>query len=580
MRLLPLLALAASLAAPALATALEPAQVDQYFRHVHEREGVVAAPVASDAEFLRRLSLDVRGVIPTVEETIAFLSDDAPDKRARVIDEFLASPERGAHWAEYWDTLLVGALEQPANPQAQRAIKQPWKEWVAKQVNANKPYDLFVREIVTAEGDSHDDPQVLPLARWRDAPESMAGSVSRVFLGVQIQCAQCHDHKTNPELTQDKFWEFASFFSPTRVSFIPPKRGNGDGMMSMQDLVPLLVVTDVGAPPRTEIPDVTPKRFVSPAYLNGVRPSLPDPRKGRNPREMRAMQASLRELREQFEQTRDPALLGEARRLAAGFSDHRREAAMDLMLQHDGDLLAANLVNRLWARLTGFGFLEPVDEWGMGIEPEHPELLRALVDEFIASGHDLRHIERIILNSEAYQRSSRPVEGGSDDPRLLAQGMVRPLSATQLLQSLAAVTDLEAAARSRVRNSRQFERLMADYHSRFVFNFGSDELEWVSTFQSSIPQALYLLNDPTINEAVKFREDGPLGRIAQTTDDPRDAVRYLYLMVLSREPDAGELAWLTGELMAARGRSEKEAAALLEDAAWALLASTEFMTNH
>lgn len=564
-------------AAPAAAERrLDSATIDQYFDWLHAEQGIAPAPAADDASFIRRLSLDVRGVIPTAEEVAAFLADDSPGKRAELIDRFLEDPLRGEHWANYWDTLLVGVLEQPNAPVQQQRVKGPWKEWVAKQFNDNRSYDHFVRRIIIAEGDTGSVPEALPMARWRNAPESMAGTVSRVFLGSQIQCAQCHDHKTVPALTQAKFWEFAAFFAPTRVDFIPA--AGGDGMMSMAERIPRIAVTDVGAPAQTRIPDTDPPVMVQPAYLDGSRPRLRDPRRGMTRGELRELQAQVQQLRSSLSDGPSAEDISRIRELARRFGDDRRNALAGLILAHDSDLLAANFANRLWSRLMGMGFLEPVDNWGMGMEPDHPQLLDALAREFIASGWDIRHIERTILNTRAYQRSSVPTESSAQRPDLFAHAMVRPLSPEQMLASLAAATDIERAMASRARNSGQLERMRLDYISQFVFSFGSDEMEWTSAFENSIPRALYLLNDATINAAIAQDGGGPIARAKEAGASAEDIAGALYLSILSRPPTDAERADAAAEIArAASPRAQREA---VEDLAWALLASAEFLTIH
>src|SRR5690606_26641213 len=192
-RLLPHL-IAGLLLCAAPVHALTPTEIDDYLARAQGTAEIKPAPRATDAEFLRRLSLDVRGVVPSLEETIAFLTDERPDKRARLVEAYLTSPERGEHWAAYWDKLLIGTLTEPGNRAIQRELKAGFRNWVAGQFNANQSYDDFIAEIVSARGTTEEAPQALPLARWRNAPESMAGSMSRVFLGADIQCAQCHDH--------------------------------------------------------------------------------------------------------------------------------------------------------------------------------------------------------------------------------------------------------------------------------------------------------------------------------------------------------------------------------------------------
>lgn len=561
--------------------ALTSAEIDAMLERAQRDAGVEPAPLADDAAFLRRLSLDVRGVVPTVEETIGFLKDESPGKRAAWIDKFLESPQRGEHWAAYWDKVLVGTLEQPQAAAAQQALKEPFRAWVAEQFNANAPYDEFMRAVVAARGQTNEVPEVLPLARWRDAPESMAGSMSRAFLGTQIQCAQCHDHKSNADLTQRKFWEFAAFFSNTRGV---PIRNN-----EMMPRIPGLDVREAGFRWEMPIPDLEPAVMVTPKYLDGTaaRQEVVD-EQGRmvGLREQRQALRHVAELRQRARQQHaDPqvvqAMVEQARAEIPPMFDTRREQLARLILRRDADQFAGNLVNRAWARFFGRGLLEPVDGWDTGIEADHPELLAALAAQFRESGHDVRALERLLLNTNAYQRSSRPTETSAEYPDLFAHAAVRPLGPEQLLRSIVQATSVEAIGGGRNRGGQQFERLRNAYAAQFLHTFGNDEMEWTNTFETSIPRALFLLNDEGINGVLRGdSSESTIARIAATTSTPAEQARYLYMAALSRMPSDAERQALAHEISAAGNTGSRDWRAFMEDAFWALINSTEFLTNH
>lgn len=566
------------LAATATAGALDSAAIDAFLERAQRAAGVEPAPVVDDAGFLRRLSLDVRGIVPSVEETIEFLTDPSPHKRADWTARLLDSPERGAHWAAYWDKVLIGTLEQPSAPEAQYAIKSRWRAWATGRFNDNVSWDEFMRETVSARGRTDQDPETLPLARWRMAPENMAGTMSRAFLGSQIQCAQCHDHKTNPALTQRKFWEFAAFFGNTRVV---PVRDEMSGRLRAEEVI------DGGVQWRLPIPDLQPRTTVEPRYLDGTaarRRVVDQDGKPVDEATQRAAFRSMADMRRQAQQAveaGDPAMIAEMienRDPVTQIRDTRREQLADMIVERDRERFAANFVNRLWARLFGRGFVEPVDAWDEGVEPIHPELLAALTADFLASGMDIKALEAKLLATKAYQRASRPTATSADAPELFAHAALRPLTPDQLLASVVAVTRMQSGGALGGEDRDRLDRLRLRQAAQFVHVFGNDEMEWTSTFEPSIPRALYLMNDDALFGSIQGRTGtGILQRIREASDEPAEQVEYLYLAALSRRPTTAERVALAGELRAATSRRDWQA--LMEDALWALLNSTEFLMN-
>lgn len=576
------------LIAPSVAFSLTPKEVDESLNAAFKNQELIPAPPATDAEFLRRVSLDVRGVIPTIEETIAFLQDENPAKRQALIEQYLNDPLRGENWAAYWDKVLVGSLEQPESPIAQSKFKGMWKDWVASQFEQNVPYNTFASEIISAQGQYPKVPEVLPVARWRNAPESMAGTVSRVFLGEQIQCAQCHNHKTNPELTQKKFWEFTSFFSTTRVI---PVRGNKDSM-SMMDTTAGVYVYDGGLKWETVIPDT--KTKVTPTYLDGtkaVKQIVDENGKPLNAKGQRELMRSLKEWNDKRQEMANAPgadrnkVLGEVLQELPKFHDTRRDQLAKMMTENDREQFSRNFVNRLWARYFGRGFLDPVDDWGMGYEPVQQETLELLNREFIASGFNVKHLEWILLNTAAYQRSTQATDSSRKFPDAFAHALVRPLAAEQVLNSFFQAMSLgekrqEGQGAQTLRGKRD-SALMERYEAQFVQALNNDEMEWVNTFETSIPKSLFLINDEGINKAIANEKGNLLDRIQTAAgDNPKQAIDYLFLGILSRYPSEQESVTLTKELASLMESNPKEARMFAEDVSWALLNSTEFMTNH
>ncbi len=563
----------AALFSPAFLPAWTSSDIDTLLAAEWSKQGIEPAGPAGDEEFLRRLSLDLRGIIPAIDEVIAFVEDDAPDKRARIIEDWLAAPERGEHWAASWDKVLVGTLEQPRNVVPQIRLKTYFRNWVSEQFNANTPYDEFMREIVSARGDLREEGAVLPLGRWQTSPENMAGSISRAFLGQQIQCAQCHDHKDDPTLTQKRFWEFAAFFDTTAAR--PVRNEEGRGYES-------ILLTDTPKRWQKKVPDTEPEMVVFPKYLDGSAAThrvVNDQGIVLDRREIAAAGREMRKLRDKRNAMRkagaDPSMMMELAEEMPDIRDTRRDQLPQMMLAGDNRQIARNFVNRLWARYFGRGFLEPVDAWGVGMEPAMPTVLEALTDEFIASGWNVRHVEGVILNTRAYQLSSLPTESSAKYPDYFAHSSVRPLSPEQILDSVVRATfaDLDPDDSNRLRN------LIRDrYIGQFILTFDNDEMEWMNAFETSIPRALFLLNDKGVNEAVSARDGSVLDRIDESTESLEEAVDYLYLATLSRRAADEERKYVVAMLENAPNESGLQAVA--EDVLWGLVNSTEFITNH
>jgi len=539
---------------------------------------IVTSDIISDEEFIRRLSLDVRGVIPSIEEVVEFLNDENENKRSDLITKFLNDEQYGTHWANYWDKVLVGTLQQPQGATAQLRAKQDWKNWVAESFNSNRPYTDFVQEIVSAEGEYPHAPEVFPLSRWRNAPESQAGTISRAFLGQNIQCAQCHDHKTQPGLTQEKFWEFASFFSNTRV--VPVMNNMGEDRMFS------IVVRDAGLKWEHKVQDSD--MVVVPTYLNGEEAEqqlLNEDGSIMSRKDKRQMLKDLRAWNQSRKEMQQTAIspLERGRALTDSFpqfQDTRRDQLAKMMIEFDQEQVARNFVNRVWARYFGTGIIDPVDAWIDESKGLQSETLEMLTHDFIKSGFNVKALEWTILNSETYQRSVVPTINSQDIPALYAQAFLRPLSPEQILDSLFAALSIPEPEDTEGFFGRMDQALYDRYYAQFVSTIGNDEMEWSNTFETSVPKMLFLLNDKGIQKGISDTPGNIIDRIHDKSSDPEGHIDYLYLATLSRMPTEVEKKPLVEELTTLSQKNKKQVRQFEEDLLWALLNSTEFVTNH
>jgi hypothetical protein len=570
--------------APGKPALLAAADVDARLRAAWAKAGVAPTAPADDATWLRRAWVDVLGTIPPAEVTVRFLADPTTraDKRARMIDELLASPRWADHWTSYWDDALMGRTAR--GPDVDRGA---FRAFLHDAFARNAPWNELVTELLTATGrNSLGGPQRAAYAnggaggeaegvhgavnwtlRFQAAPQDMAGTASRVLLGVQIQCAQCHDHKTE-KWTQKDFESFAAAFVRTRL--VPVDRGPAMGEVKRVD------VRDLDRP--------------APRFGN-------------------AKQGDL----EAIARARPAALDGTD--LAADPAGVRAAIAR-WTTSRDNPWFARAFVNRMWGHFLGRGFVDPVDDLRPSNPPAAPELLDALAADFAASGFDVKHLVRVVVGSEAYALSAAPLPEATAkaDPetKLWERFRVTPLGPDELLDSLVAATKLDAVVRATGR--LDLEQVRFRVRQRYGFLFDVDEESDEGDYEGTIAQGLALLNGGVVAAGASVLPGSALADVMAMPGDDAAKIEALYLRALSRFPAPDETArWvkLVADARAApdasaptprrkggkggkgqapdplRGLENRAAAQAgsarvraFEDVLWALLNSSEFVLNH
>jgi len=488
------------------------ARIEQRLREAN----ATRAEPADDAEFCRRIHLDLIGRIPTVREARAFLDDASPDKHAALVDSLLAGKRHPAHFA----AVLRDAILPDAGGNVQfRFTATGFETWLRTRLAENKPYDRLVHELVTgtvgpgpvgvmpAGGAS-------PIAFYQlneNKAENAAAAVSRLFLGVRLECAQCHNHPF-AQWKQEQFWSFAAFFSglPGQPNFPVPDKPGAKTIKI----------------PGTE-------RTVAAKFLDGAEPQF----------------------------TKD-----------AG----SRAILADWLVSRGNKRFARAAVNRLWAHFFGLGIVEPIDEMGDENPASHPELLDELARGFVDANFDLKTLIRAIALSRTYRTSSAVGAGaGDEDPHLFARASLRGLSGEQLFDSLASAVnwrDPTPAAQ------RQFAYAVNGPRSEFLQRFGRVG-EKPTESALSILQALALMNGKFTAEATDLRRSMTLSAVADAPFlSTHEKVETLYLAVLSRRPKSDEARELTAYVDS--GGPRRDPAQALSDVFWALLNSPEFNVNH
>lgn len=489
--------------------------------------GIPPSPICEDEIFLRRVTLDIAGRLPTNEETVAFLANKSSDKRDLVIDELLRSPDYADYFASKWTTLLKNRRDDASDVVSNFAFHA----WVRDSFLANKPYDQFVRELLAATGDVIGNPPVAWYKRVKE-PKEQLEDVAQLFLGVRMQCAQCHHHPFE-KWSQDDYYSLGAFFSQVGRK---PSATRGEDLIFH-------------------------KRGI--AAMKNMKTGIP----------------------------LKPAALGDAVPAITADEDPRLKLA-DWMGSRSNPFFGKSLVNRYWKHFFQRGLIEPEDDIRDTNPPTNPELLAALENHFLSSGFDLKELVRTITRSNAYQLSSTPNQDNQADRQNYARYYPRRLQAEVLLDAI----DMIAGTQTDFANLPAGTRAVAlpdnsyNNSSAFLRVFGRPQGQSVCECErvqsSSLAQSLHLLNASEI----KSKLSHPAGRAEQLAKSDKNAeekVRELYLIAFSRLPRPNELQtaldYLAEPQLDATGKpvdSQKATRENFQDLIWALVNAKEFLFNH
>lgn len=492
-------------------------EVDRLVYARHQKLGLLPSATCTDEEFMRRASLDAVGVLPTADEARQFLADKRPDKRARFVDRLLEHSNYADHWAVKWGDLI--------RPNPSRVGVKPvylLDQWLRDSFRQNKPYDQMVKELLTAEGSTH---EYGPVAVFRDKrdPVDSSAFVSQIFLGVRLDCAKCHHHPSE-KWTQEDYFQLAAFFGQMArkgQAISAPISGEAEywwygGKGDVRH--PITEAVMVPKPPDgPEMP-----------YVAGQ-----DPRNG----------------------------------------------LTDWMASSTNPFFGKAIVNRLWAEFLGRGIVDPVDDFRVSNPPTNEALLDWLAQDFIASGYDLKHLIRTILNSRTYQLSSEPNEHNLADTKNFARAQKRRLSAEVLLDAVNDVTGQSDSFSGLPPKSRAVMTWNHKLESTFLDAFGrpnaSQECPCERERKSSVIQALHLMNSNDLQTKLGSSE-GRISKLVKSDLPEPKLVTEIYLAAYNRLPDATELE-TSLKFFTTPGMTRQTAT---EDLAWALINSAEFVFNH
>jgi hypothetical protein len=494
------------------------------------------SPQADDGEFLRRVTLDIAGRIPTYDETITFLNSQDPDKRRQWIDQLLASSDYGLHFGTIWRNLLVPKDATKGS----KAQPDRFSPWLAEQFVQNRGWHEIVLDLLTFEGDIAQHPEsafiIANSEGFQPQADRLAAASARFFLGVQLQCAQCHNHPFAP-WKQTDFWSTAAFFSRLRNT---SQKG------------PPFVLTEE---PAADPPEGGKKGApVSPPTLLGAAIQIPSS----------TGSGAGRVVKAKFLSGEEPVL---------DVHGPFRPAFAAWITAAENPYFARAAVNRLWAHFFGRGLVNPVDNFHDGNPPSHPELLDLLANEFRASGYDLKHLIRCLCTSAAYQRTSRPLPQNEADDLLFSHMVVKVMSPEVFYDSLATAMAAGPAIIKKGSKPAAAKGTPPYLESReqFVHSFAAQgEPAEAGQYGYGIPQFLKLMNAEQFNKSTPMVE-----RWVKEGTSPDKIVEGLYLAVLSRRPSVEE-ARLMSDYLAKRDRSANGYAGVF----WILSNSSEFALNH
>jgi hypothetical protein len=508
--------------------------INEQIEKLWAENNITPSKPAGDYEWLRRVYLDIAGRIPSVAEINAFLKRPANSRRREEIRQLLQSEDYARNWANIWTVWLITRTNPPGTD------RQRLRLYLEECFATNKRYDTMVAELITATGRANENGPVnfllsnfgverVPADRRAEEGQyemhPATARITRLFLGIQTQCTQCHDHPFIDSRKQSSYWGINAFLrqvertpelietrqqdSPNQYYTLRDNPNvNTDGGVFYERRNGLLLRT-------------------SPTWLDGTR-------------------------------------------LVLTTETNRRQELARLLIRDE--MFAKAIVNRMWAHFMGRGFTNPVDDFGEHNPVSHPELLDGLARFFVASDYDLHRLITWITRSRPYHLSSvaNATNKKPDAEPYFARMLLKSMSPEQLVDSIFVATNAEQTKSTREARQKMYDEWLSD----FTVNFGDDEGN-ERTFNGTVVQALMLMNGSKLNSAIRRQNGGTVAEVANLK--PGQAIQRLYLAALTRLPTAQETALANRLLMA---NTQRDPALVYEDILWALLNSNEFILNH
>jgi hypothetical protein len=509
-------------------------EINTLVRARWSEEGLRPAVAATEGEWCRRVYLDIVGRLPTLEESNRFLAERGQHKRARLIERLLTSDtgveEYARNWTNIWTALLIGRTSQPGSLVNREGMQQ----YLRRSLLRNKSYDEFVAELISADGgntpgmEDFNGAVNFVLDNLQENAVPATAKTARLFLGMQVQCTQCHNHPFN-DWKQDQFWELNSFY----------RQAKAQSQRASQ--APTTRLVDVDFAGEGEVYWEMRNGLMKVSY-----PTFVDGKKI-NP--------------------------------SGSVANVNRRDELARLVARSQEMPRA-IVNRLWAHFLGYGFTRPVDDMGPHNPPSHPELLDLLAREFVNCGFDLKRLISWIAQCEPYALSSRvpaaTLKDRLDEPMagtvpLFSYFYVRQMRPEELYESL-----LTFAGQREAGSFEERQRVKSEWLRQFTGSYGTEENDEYTTFNGSITQTLMMFNGELMRDATRVDRSSFLRSVLAGEDKPNVKIGQLFLAALGRRPTGGELQ-RANQLWLDR---KQDAAAALQDIWWAVLNSNEFIMNH
>jgi len=493
-------------------------------KHVFAKLKMLSIPpsdLCTDQEFIRRVYLDVCGILPTGAEVKQFLADTAKDKRAKLVDALLERDEYADFWTLKWADVLRNNRKT-----VQVKGAHVYQDWLRERISRNVPFNQLVRELLTASGSSFANPAA-NYYRVSADPTNLAEATAQLFFGIRMQCAKCHNHPFE-RWTQDDYYSMAAWFARVKL-----KKDNVEPGASPQAPGAMVVYTERGG----EITQPRTGKTMAPKVMGLPAPTIPP-------------------------------------------GKDRREALAEVLATGSNPFFAKSVANRIWYHLNGRGIVDPVDDFRDSNPSANDELLGALAKDFVAHDFDLKYLIRVIANSRTYQLSAETNDFNKDDSKYFSHSVTKLLPAEPLLDAICAATDVPEKFAGLPLGTRAVQLPDGEVNHPFLKTFGQPARELACECEregdSNLAQALQLINGPTVNEKLR----APTNRVGKLMAQgllEKQILDELYYATLSRAPAEGEVAASLGHVAKAPPADKRKA---WEDVLWALLNSKEFLFRH
>lgn len=521
------------------------AEINKNIRQVWTDNNMSPSPPATDGEWCRRVYLDILGRIPSVTELREFTASKEADRKLKLVNKLLYDEayleDYTRNWTTIWTNILIGRTG--GTEQNTLISREGMQKYLRDTFAQNKPYDRMVTEIVTATGTTSPGGKGFNGAtnfyvmKLDENAAQATAMTAKIFLGLQVQCTQCHNHPFN-DWKQQKFWEFNAFFRQTRAlrTFAPGTRDVTSAELINQD-------------------------FGGEGGGGGADEAI-----------------IFYELRNGLMASAFPVFVDGKEASRSGYvSDSVRRNELAKMIV-GSEYMDKTIANRMWHHFLGYGFTKPIDDMGPHNTPTHPELLTYLGQEVRKNSFDLKELIKWITLSEPYSLSSKITGGNKADDPLMGETpkfthfYLRNMRAEELYESLIVATEAQKTKGDYVEQ----EKLKSQWLNQFNQTFGTDEGDEQTTFNGTIPQALMMMNGDLVKKATSIDQGSFLQKVAGSNLRPAEKIDVLFMAALSRPPTGTEVE-IANKLWAARGGN---AAAALQDIFWAALNANEFILQH